>query len=861
MTLLTTLAADANYLSSARVIHASPSLPDLYSSSSHNTHRLRRSSPPMNTAAALSSVDLQQHIYNSLLESRTADVSLHVHGTWEAIYMLHRVVLIQSGFFSSLFTAGFLESSPKLRSRLRGPEEIDVIFDDRNITRAAFEICIARLYGGGPPLYVPPSLIPSTSHPLTPSFSGPPLPCDTPKGHHTASPQLLLSLLATAVYLSIPSMASQAVNCIMNTVGPYTVIPYLNFAIGKAIEARPDHKAEAAVGLECIAQSATSESHASSTSRSPLRKSSTTQEPADDLSDKLHDLDVQKEDPAESEVESEPDEGPIHEPHFHYGLLSDKIGEAAACWIARWGADMLIHEEKASRGPGLPVTPVPVPAQTVSSRKRADTMPAKPSSSSEPTAPEPHVTPVIWARGGLNSKWVQQILGSDLLFVKGERERYDMACTIVELRRRQGIDAEEEKDWEILFREGIYYANMLVDDIIAISQHISPTTGRTFVPLSVLQEAHWDQSLLRCQITAKHNANTSSSSSPSSSPPPSREKELGLSITTAEILARLPALNSPPLTDDKDKPYHPVGHDSSVRIGDCGNIEGASMDQLFESPPSLSSPSTDSKAPVRATTSEANFFGLKPERQTASGCIASDATGKARWSPHPPFRFAVEFWDIDALKEKSRLHSQTIWYAGSLFNVYVQVVRKKGIQLGVYLHRQSNIDPIPAASAPLSFNRAEHTHNRVPSLPLLSPSQSSPSMSMHYSPSIHPPSRSTTPSSSPPTSSGLATSFTSSPSTIPATTPPVAPVQPYRDPRPAVAAYFTISCASSTGSSITRFTSVPDVFSVSQSWGWKSSSLRTEEYLEVGPDGQPAKPTIPAPKLNSLRATIVLGIV
>lgn len=95
MTLLTTSAAEANFPSSARVLHVSPSLPDLYSST-HHTHRLRRSSPPMNTAAALSSVDLQQHIYNSLLESRTADVSLHVYGTWEAIYKLHRVILIQS---------------------------------------------------------------------------------------------------------------------------------------------------------------------------------------------------------------------------------------------------------------------------------------------------------------------------------------------------------------------------------------------------------------------------------------------------------------------------------------------------------------------------------------------------------------------------------------------------------------------------------------------------------------------------------------------------------------------------------------------------------------------------------------------
>jgi hypothetical protein len=96
MTLLTTSAAEANFLSSVRVLHASPSLPELYSSS-HNIHRpVRRSSPSHMNTAALSSVDLQQHIYNSLLESRTADVSLHIRGTWEAIYKLHRVVLIQS---------------------------------------------------------------------------------------------------------------------------------------------------------------------------------------------------------------------------------------------------------------------------------------------------------------------------------------------------------------------------------------------------------------------------------------------------------------------------------------------------------------------------------------------------------------------------------------------------------------------------------------------------------------------------------------------------------------------------------------------------------------------------------------------
>jgi hypothetical protein len=40
------------------------------------------------------------------------------------------------GFFRSLFTSGFVESTPKFGRRLLGPDEIVIVFDDRNITRA-----------------------------------------------------------------------------------------------------------------------------------------------------------------------------------------------------------------------------------------------------------------------------------------------------------------------------------------------------------------------------------------------------------------------------------------------------------------------------------------------------------------------------------------------------------------------------------------------------------------------------------------------------------------------------------------------------------------------------------------------------
>lgn len=53
---------------------------------------------------SLSPVDIQSHLYNSLLEARTADVALRVRGTWEAVYRLHRVVLIQAVSLATFFS-------------------------------------------------------------------------------------------------------------------------------------------------------------------------------------------------------------------------------------------------------------------------------------------------------------------------------------------------------------------------------------------------------------------------------------------------------------------------------------------------------------------------------------------------------------------------------------------------------------------------------------------------------------------------------------------------------------------------------------------------------------------------------------
>ncbi|KAF6766447.1 hypothetical protein DFP72DRAFT_866521 [Ephemerocybe angulata] len=830
------------------------------------------------TVSAIRPVDIQSHLYASFLQGHTADIVLRISGRWKALYRLHRVVLIQADFFRSLFTAGFAESSQQSRPRNRGVEEIHITFDDSNITRAAFEICISRLYGGGPPLHILRSLIPTVAQPLSTSLIALHDGEAIPDGHHPATPRLLLSVLATAIYLCIPTVASQALSLIFKTLGPHTVMPYLNFALGKSIDStRPVFTdPEAAVGLEHVAEIL--EDDPDSGSSVSIADGDFSYIPVQPSLSGLRQ--GEGSDAAFQEILSDDDQSDAgHAPSFHnYGPISDKIGEACACWLVRWAKDMLDTEMRTEDS-----APTNEGSQTVD-------------------------PPVIWRRGGLDPAWVNAIVSADTLFVRSERERYDFARSIVELRRRDGVTDSEEQEWKKMFSEAIYYENMGMEDIIAISHDKSEITSRSFVPIST-QTALWNQSMLRHRISARPKPPSPATAQGLPSPP-ARDKELGISLSTAE-LGLAPESKDSLTSSLEQKLHYPVPGDSSWRMGDNGEESGdpslktaISMEDLFtfsHSPCAASARQSSNRSGTRKVatdkdteicSTESTFFGLKRERYANSECLDKDPTGKRRWTTFPPCRFGVEFWDIDSLKEKSRLYSQTIWYAGSLFNIYLQVVKKKGqTQLGIYLYRQSTVEAIPPSSAPSpaangcgrsseSLESAEsnqsqplpssspvvdrpHMHRGISyasfgSSPPRSPAISSPtfnSRTLILTNSISPPS---TPMMMPSISPSVGVVSPSTSLSIPYTSSPVTPQQPYRDPRASISAYFMISCASATGSSQMRFTSAPDLFSVGQSWGWKTSSLRTEEYMEVGESAASAGNRS---AVNSLRATVVLGLI
>jgi hypothetical protein len=304
--------------------------------------------------------------------------------------------------------------------------------------------------------------MPSTSQPLTPDFPIQKEPTPTPDNHHPATPRFLLSLLATSVYLSIPSLASQALSSILRTVGPYTVVKYLNFALGKHIGPLDPElgEPEAAVGLEHVAHIIDDERSTVSTSSTALRKEK------DDVlrgfqgfntTESLNSSTVTS---LYTTSDDDSDVGSV-EPYSHYGAISDKIGEACGCWLARWGTDLLASEAQRE-----PEDIIKDSASPLISRQRAKTVPSDTvtekvvSTGSFKTA---QTIPCIWSRGGLSATWVAAIVSADTLFVKGERERYTFARSVVELRRKDGIIEAEEEEWTKMFEHGIYYANMVIE--------------------------------------------------------------------------------------------------------------------------------------------------------------------------------------------------------------------------------------------------------------------------------------------------------------------------------------------------------------------------------------------------------------
>jgi len=256
------------------------------------------------------------------------------------------------------------------------------------------------------------------------------------------------------------------------------------------------------------------------------------------------------------------------------------------------------------------------------------------------------------------------------------------------------------------------------------------------------------------------------------------------------------------------------------------------------------------------------------------------------YTTYPPFRFSAEFSNPRQFKPGKKTYSQTVFYAGSSWNLYLQRNKNTGSrssQLGVYLHRAAEqpVEDDPwSSSGPSVDDRIGDLERQLHRLESRRSQTRRAREPAHVSPNATASGTASAPQdqrmpSMVTDSTGLSSFMTSTNRRGPTTAPPTThdglrtslyqthpsdnsndadesgisadestystifppgtlmhgkpALNTYVDGRPIIKAYFKIYSPSRDGRMLSVYESAPDEFSFSQSWGWRSSSFFTDE--------------------------------
>ncbi|KAJ4988304.1 hypothetical protein SVAN01_06239 [Stagonosporopsis vannaccii] len=253
----------------------------------------------------------------------------------------------------------------------------------------------------------------------------------------------------------------------------------------------------------------------------------------------------------------------------------------------------------------------------------------------------------------------------------------------------------------VLLDEGIHYIHMEYEQLEFI-RTARDTFGLPVMPDRVISNALWQQLALRQKVL---NADESS-------------LELGLcqAPQEPEITNVLSNNEDAPVAKGKQKAGEPdeepeIESESWDGNGkprkfwipstDCNIVLGNGADPVVTTSNTFQRHATRLSATIQPEDAQwATDFASTPstlanpntrdypQRPVSAGGSNAGQPKSLAFSEFPPFRFAAEFPNPRFLKEKKRVYSRTVSYAGSLWNIYIQKVRSaKNIQLGVYLHR------------------------------------------------------------------------------------------------------------------------------------------------------------------------------
>lgn len=416
----------------------------------------------------------------------------------------------------------------------------------------------------------------------------------------------------------------------------------------------------------------------------------------------------------------------------------------------------------------------------------------------------------------LPAKWLPHVIGSDAFWVPSEWDRYLFCRRIVDRRRRrrrrmhkkksfrhkgggdkrgksrweqeqdlldkqnracdegydddpEGDEEEEEEDedeetiYEKLFSTSIVYMHMTLEQLQLILNDHDPWTERPFTVSHLVHESFWRQTEFRTLIEGADRKNP----------------ELGLTTVVSRLALATASFGSGYIRDDPI----PVKDKTAV----------ASAILPFDDPKGLP-----------------GEHGTNVPSQLYSTCS--------------PFRFSVQFEDVSQLEVGFPLSSNSFYYAGSHWNVYVKKLpyRETGTQLGIHLHRLSAATPLPSTSrlrrpvfAPSHYGRGTSSSRpRMPSPPSI------PSMGLHLS------------GESDDDSDRAEVSEVDELCDLADTIPIAESFSCFPDRRGSTRTWFRVYAASvGPLHQVTHFEAAPEDFPMSHSWGWTSPKLYTTCYL------------------------------
>ena len=460
----------------------------------------------------------------------------------------------------------------------------------------------------------------------------------------------------------------------------------------------------------------------------------------------------------------------------------------------------------------------------------------------------------------------------------------------------------------VLIDEGIHYMHMSFEQLQIIRQQ-RDTLGVRLVTDQIISNALWMSMELRQKILNTNEA----------------EMELGLAheiepgdetpSLTGHITPLIPIASPNIEMSEKAAGKRPLEQDENERDEeiDSDSWDGNAKPRKFwiptsdatypmGSPPELSPSWPNSRGWQSRITSSLDPTDLQwatdfaattqgPPDTLIHPTVANAPSPEVTYTNFPPFRFSAEFPPAKSLKENKRVYSNTVWYAGSLWNIYVQKKEtSKSTQLGIYLHRAKHIEGSDdlAMNQNHGFNSVDEHISSIERELLIRrqgprrhvndprPFPSTEAIASNDSTLVSRPHQDLDtisglfrPSSTSITKASEASLLGSSTERRFNTTgafneddqedievelkrSKVPTVPAYVDSRSTIKTYFKIFTPSKGGRMLSVYESAPDKFNFSQSWGWKSSNL----VLDDGPSMGEERGTAREPRL---RFMVVIG--